>query len=276
MRVAVVDIGTNSTRLLVADVAADRAIDATCIASRRSRASARGSTPAGASATPRCSASSRCSSATARRSTSTARPPRPPSSRAPCATPANGAEFTAQINERYGLDARTISGDEEAALTFAGATSERPHDGDRSLVCRHRRRLDGVRRRPRRRRRVPRLHAGRRRAPVRAPPARRPAAARAASTSLAAGGPGDHHRRRPADVRDRVQLGIAVAGTATQCAAIELALEPYDPARVHGHVLELGDVRDAARAPRPDDGRRSGARSSACTPIARRRSSPAS
>jgi exopolyphosphatase/guanosine-5'-triphosphate,3'-diphosphate pyrophosphatase len=43
----------------------------------------------------------------------------------------------------------------------------------------------------------------------------------------------------PADVRERVEVGIAVAGTATQCASIELALEPYDPSRVHGYVLEL-------------------------------------
>ena len=44
----------------------------------------------------------------------------------------------------------------------------------------------------------------------------------------------------PSHLRERVQLGVAVAGTATQAASIELALEVYDPARVHGHVLELG------------------------------------
>ncbi len=32
--------------------------------------------------------------------------------------------------------------------------------------------------------------------------------------------------------------------------AIELGLEPYDPSRVHGHVLEPGDARGAARVPR--------------------------
>jgi exopolyphosphatase/guanosine-5'-triphosphate,3'-diphosphate pyrophosphatase len=30
---------------------------------------------------------------------------------------------------------------------------------------------------------------------------------------------------------------VAVAGTATSCASIDLALDPYDPARVEGHVL---------------------------------------
>ena len=46
----------------------------------------------------------------------------------------------------------------------------------------------------------------------------------------------------PRELRERVQTAIAVAGTATSCAAIELELDPYDPARVHGHVLELGTL----------------------------------
>ena len=54
----------------------------------------------------------------------------------------------------------------------------------------------------------------------------------------------------PARTRASVQIAIAVAGTATQSAAIELALEPFDREKVHGHRLELGVVRAAARAPR--------------------------
>ena len=38
---------------------------------------------------------------------------------------ANGAEFAAAVRDRYGLDARTLSGDEEARLTFLGATAAR-------------------------------------------------------------------------------------------------------------------------------------------------------
>ena len=41
---------------------------------------------------------------------------------------ANGAAFAARVREDYGLDAQTIGGDEEARLTFLGATSERPPD----------------------------------------------------------------------------------------------------------------------------------------------------
>jgi exopolyphosphatase/guanosine-5'-triphosphate,3'-diphosphate pyrophosphatase len=41
----------------------------------------------------------------------------------------------------------------------------------------------------------------------------------------------------PADVRSRVQAAVAVAGTATSCAAIDLALDPYDTTKVEGHEL---------------------------------------
>ena len=71
----------------------------------------------------------------------------------------------------------------------------------------------------------------------------------------------------------RAEAGIAVAGTPTSLAAIELGLEPYDPERVHGHVLSFprssacspssprcrsrarGDPRPAPR-PGADDRRR--------------------
>jgi exopolyphosphatase/guanosine-5'-triphosphate,3'-diphosphate pyrophosphatase len=48
----------------------------------------------------------------------------------------------------------------------------------------------------------------------------------------------------PADVRRRVGEAVAVAGTATQCAAIDLALEPYDPARVEGHQLTRATLEE--------------------------------
>ncbi|HXD54257.1 MAG TPA: Ppx/GppA family phosphatase, partial [Solirubrobacteraceae bacterium] len=46
----------------------------------------------------------------------------------------------------------------------------------------------------------------------------------------------------PEDERLPVKRGIAVAGTATSAASIELELEPYDPSRVHGHRLLLATV----------------------------------
>jgi exopolyphosphatase/guanosine-5'-triphosphate,3'-diphosphate pyrophosphatase len=46
----------------------------------------------------------------------------------------------------------------------------------------------------------------------------------------------------PAEQRASVKHGIAVAGTATSAASIDLELDPYDPARVHGYVLMLATV----------------------------------
>jgi exopolyphosphatase / guanosine-5'-triphosphate,3'-diphosphate pyrophosphatase len=45
----------------------------------------------------------------------------------------NGPEFRDFLKQRFGIDARTISGDEEARLTFLGATSER-NDDDETVV----------------------------------------------------------------------------------------------------------------------------------------------
>jgi exopolyphosphatase / guanosine-5'-triphosphate,3'-diphosphate pyrophosphatase len=46
----------------------------------------------------------------------------------------------------------------------------------------------------------------------------------------------------PTHERATVKRGIAVAGTATSAASIDQQLDPYDPARVHGYTLELGTV----------------------------------
>src|SRR5205085_3355502 len=40
----------------------------------------------------------------------------------------NGEEFRSAVQDRYGFKLRTISGDEEARLTFLGATSARDDD----------------------------------------------------------------------------------------------------------------------------------------------------
>ena len=44
---------------------------------------------------------------------------------------ANGEQFAATVKARFGFDPHVLSGDEEARLTFLGATSERdPQDTD--------------------------------------------------------------------------------------------------------------------------------------------------
>jgi exopolyphosphatase / guanosine-5'-triphosphate,3'-diphosphate pyrophosphatase len=46
----------------------------------------------------------------------------------------NGSDFHDYLNDRYGVDARTISGDEEARLTFLGATAGRTDDRETVVI----------------------------------------------------------------------------------------------------------------------------------------------
>ncbi len=153
----------------------------------------------------------------------------------------NGPAFTAEIAERYGIDARTIDGNTEASLTFAGATSERANNatetvvvdiggGSTEFVVGQDGHVD--------------FHVSTQAGVVRQterhfthdPPAHEHLQELAEEVAAIIAGAIPHQ------LRDRVNAGIAVAGTATSCAAIEMQLEPYDPARVHGHVLQLGTL----------------------------------
>ncbi len=89
---------------------------------------------------------------------------------------ANASELVDVLRERHGVEVRTISGDEEARLTFLGATAgadagQHAHPGDR-----HRRRQHRIRGGPARRQaHVPRVHAHGLGPPHRATPPLRPA-----------------------------------------------------------------------------------------------------
>lgn len=124
-RVAVVDLGSNSTRLLIADVGTDRTV---AEIERRSTVTRLGQ---GVDTTGRLDeqAMERVYAILARYReaidahaaavavgvlTSAVR------------DAANGAAFAEAVRTRFGIAARTIPGAEEARLTFAGATSERP------------------------------------------------------------------------------------------------------------------------------------------------------
>ena len=235
MRVAVVDIGTNSTRLLVADVAPDGALTQLYRESIVTRLG------------DRVDATGRLQDEAIERVFETLRHYRRViDEHGATATTAvltsavrdaaNGAQFSASVRDDFDLDARTIGGDEEAALTFAGATSERPDDGELLVVvdigggstefvigC------DGV----------VGFHVSTQAGVVRQterhlqddPPPR--AAVGALRREVAQ----IIEQNVPAQARCDVSHAIAVAGTATSCAAIELGLEPYDPVKVHGHTL---------------------------------------
>jgi exopolyphosphatase/guanosine-5'-triphosphate,3'-diphosphate pyrophosphatase len=154
---------------------------------------------------------------------------------------ANGAEFAGIVRDRYGLEAATLSGDEEARLTSLGATATR--DGDETVVV-----ID--------------IGGGSTELVVGT------GGEVGFYTSLQAGTV--RHTERylrtdppdPAefealagDVRSLIDAeltgeaiasaseGIAVAGTPTSLAAIDQELDPYDPERVHGHRLPLDSIQ---------------------------------
>jgi len=141
---------------------------------------------------------------------------------------ADGRGFAAELRDRTGLDGRILSGDEEAGLTFAGATAARSAEGlvvvdigggSTELVAAgfHTSLQVGVVRHGERH-----LHDD--------PPAAAQLAALAADVRAAL----EAAAVPPAlPVRELV----AVAGTATSCAAIDLELEVYDTTRIEGHVL---------------------------------------
>jgi exopolyphosphatase / guanosine-5'-triphosphate,3'-diphosphate pyrophosphatase len=151
----------------------------------------------------------------------------------------NGRAFRDEIRERFGIDARTISGDEEARLTFLGATSGRRAGADTLVIdigggsteyvtgqagsdpgFHVSTRMGSVRHTERH------LHSD--------PPTADEMAALADDARAIV------HADVPADVRERVEEGIAVAGTATSLAAIAQELDPYDPEKVHGYRLGRG------------------------------------
>jgi exopolyphosphatase / guanosine-5'-triphosphate,3'-diphosphate pyrophosphatase len=151
----------------------------------------------------------------------------------------NGDEFRAMLSERFAVDVRVISGDEEARLTFAGATAARPAGETETMVID----IGGgsteyVVGQPGS---APRFHTSTRLGSVRQterhlgsdpPRAEELEALRDQAREIV-------EAAVPGELRSAAEAGIAVAGTATSLAAIDLELDPYDPERTHGHRLGL-------------------------------------
>jgi exopolyphosphatase/guanosine-5'-triphosphate,3'-diphosphate pyrophosphatase len=156
---------------------------------------------------------------------------------------ANGRKFADTVRDRFGLEPHVLTGDEEARLTFLGATSERdPGDRTPTLV------IDigggstelviGAGRKPS-------FHVSNQAGVVRQterhihsdPPTgdELDAVAKDVGAILEKGVPPEH--------REAVQRAIAVAGTATSLASIAQDLDPYDPEKVHGYVLTAEECR---------------------------------
>jgi exopolyphosphatase / guanosine-5'-triphosphate,3'-diphosphate pyrophosphatase len=248
-RVAVVDIGTNSTRLLVAEVddgsltelqresivtRLGEGVDATGRLGEEPQARVFAALDRYAEAIDRHGATTRVVVMTSA-----------------VRDAANGAEFAATVTERYGLQGRTLSGDDEARLSYLGATAARDPDdpsallvidigggstemivGARGAVEFHVSTQVGVVRHTERH-----LHSD--------PPTAAELAALAADARAAL------EAAVPAAIRERPAAAVAVAGTATSCASIDLELDPYDPARVEGHTItraRLEELRDRLAA----------------------------
>src|SRR3954468_24234955 len=225
MRIAGVDVGTNSTRLYIADVV-DGAIGAEIDRRTTITRLGQGVDHTGELA-PEAMARVEDAVAAYRRGidasdvdavtgvlTSAVRDAR------------NGGEFTSRLNDTYNIGARAITGDEEARLTYLGANSDRPDSpqprvvidvggGSTELVVGHGPSVD--------------FHASTQAGVVRQterflksdPP-------RPAELQLLQQEAGEIFRAAvPESERAGVSAGIAVAGTATSCAAILQDLEPY-------------------------------------------------
>jgi exopolyphosphatase/guanosine-5'-triphosphate,3'-diphosphate pyrophosphatase len=151
----------------------------------------------------------------------------------------NGSAFVAELRERFALSPRVLDGSEEARLTYLGATSEAlPSEptlvvdiggGSTELVVGRGSEIS--------------FHDSLQAGVVRH------------SERYIAGDPpaASELEELATDIRGLIEgslgagieaaRGIAVAGTPTSLAAVELGLEPYDPSHVHGHTLTLPAIQ---------------------------------
>jgi exopolyphosphatase / guanosine-5'-triphosphate,3'-diphosphate pyrophosphatase len=159
---------------------------------------------------------------------------------------ANGSSFAQRVRDDYQLDARVLTGEEEAQLTFLGAMSARPVDGEADaatptvvvdigggsteFVVGRGHRAGFHTSLPAGVVRMSERHI---RSDPPAPSELQDLAEDVRNTFLAG---------LPTTERASVTHGIAVAGTATSAASIDQELDPYDPERVHGYELRLATV----------------------------------
>jgi exopolyphosphatase / guanosine-5'-triphosphate,3'-diphosphate pyrophosphatase len=236
-RVAVVDIGTNSTRLLIADVAGGRVSEV----ERRSRVTRLGR---GVDLSGQLSAEAIEAACEAIAEYVALYEEAQVAEVVAIATSAvrdasNGDAFVAELRERFALSARVLDGGEEARLTYLGATAEEaPTEptlvidiggGSTELIVGTGSEID--------------FHASLQAGVVRHTE-RHVASDPPATTEL---------ESLAGDLRGPIEeaalpggtptSGIAVAGTPTSLAAMEMGLEPYDSERVHGHKLTLPAIQ---------------------------------
>jgi exopolyphosphatase/guanosine-5'-triphosphate,3'-diphosphate pyrophosphatase len=153
----------------------------------------------------------------------------------------NGDAFIAELRERFNLNARLLTGEEEANLTYMGATAHRPDEGatlvfdigggSTELIVGSGRKVG--------------FHTSLQAGTI-----------RQSERHLSSDPPDPHELEDLADeIRNLIDpaiatdphasasRAIAVAGTPTSLAAIDQGLEPYDPGRVHGYRLGMKPIQ---------------------------------
>ncbi len=153
-----------------------------------------------------------------------------------------GDEVRAKVRELFGVEARTISGEEEARLTFAGALSGLDVSGvvavfdigggsteivigEESVSASHSFDVGSVR--------LTERHV------KNDPPTR-------AETDAITRDVREAFASKPdlwSAAKKAKSAPIGIAGTVTTLAAISLAMDPYDGARVHGRAMAIDEIR---------------------------------
>ena len=237
MRIAVVDVGSNTTRLLIAEVGDNQV---TTELTRLGRVTRLG---AGVDASGRLATDALAREYTVLdeyhrliQATGTDRSVAVMTSAVRDA--ANGQAFADDVSSRFGLDVHVLSGDQEAELTYRGTTDQLEADpdgaatlvfdiggGSTELVIGHGRRVD--------------FHVSTQVGVVRQadrhissdPPTATELEAVSADVRSAL------EQAVPVQHRTKPGRAFGVAGTPTSLAAIAQNLEPYDSQKVHGYRL---------------------------------------
>jgi exopolyphosphatase / guanosine-5'-triphosphate,3'-diphosphate pyrophosphatase len=235
MRIAIVDIGSNTTRLLIAEVT-DGKVSEEFV--RRGMVTRLG---AGVDATGSLNAKALTREHEALEHLAwtievTHAPRTVAVMTSAVRDAANGEQLAAEVRDRYGFEAHILSGDQEAQMTYLGATAELTQDSSRRLV------FDigggstefvigeGTQ---------PGFHVSTQLGVVRQadrfirhdPPTAEELEQLAEDVRTTIS------QAVPPEQRHQIDQAIGVAGTPTALAAIDQHLEDYDAAKVHGYQL---------------------------------------
>ncbi len=239
VRIAVVDIGTNSTRMLVADVEGGEVteVERRTTVTNLGRGVEHTGTLCSDAIESVCEViadyKARYEELDAERVMSIAT--------SAVRDAGNGGAFIAELRERFALNARLLTGEEEAQLTYLGATAQRTDaeavlvfdigGGSTEVILGQGKQVD--------------FHISLQAGTI-----------RHSERHLTCDPPEPHELEELADdvravIARALEAGtppgevraIAVAGTPTSLAAIEQELDPYDPERVHGYRLGLKRIQ---------------------------------